>query len=71
MATTLNVRARQHDTLDLLCQRHLGRTAGHVEATLGANPGLARIGPVLPMGHPVTLVASPSAKNKQMVYLWE
>lgn len=71
MATTLKVRAQQNDTLDLLCQRHLGRTAGHVEATLAATPSLARLGPVLPMGHPVTLVASPDAKSKQMVYLWE
>lgn len=45
------------DTLDLLCLRHLGTTAGGVvEATYNANPGLADLGAVLPMGTAVDLV---------------
>ena len=31
------VRAQQHDTLDLLCWRHLGTTTGVVEAALELN----------------------------------
>ena len=39
---TTTVRAHEHDTLAGLCHRHLGRTAGTVEATLAATPGLAK-----------------------------
>ena len=35
---TTTVRAHEHDTLAGLCHRHLGRTAGTVEATLAAGP---------------------------------
>jgi phage tail protein X len=34
---TIHVRAHQYDTLDLLCWRHLGSTAGVVEAALELN----------------------------------
>ena len=43
----MQVRTHQHDTLDALCWRHLGRTEGVVEAALELNPGLAAHGPVL------------------------
>ena len=49
-AQTTTVQALQGDTLDQLCQRHIGSTAGTVEAALTANPGLAALGPVLPLG---------------------
>lgn len=49
------VRSIQGDTVDQLCWRHLGRTAGVTEQTYALNPGLAAIGPVLPNGTPVTL----------------
>ncbi|RKU01830.1 phage tail protein [Burkholderia sp. Nafp2/4-1b] len=54
------VRVHQGDTLDALCWRHYGSTAGTVEAVLEANPGLAELGPVLPMG---TVVALPSRET--------
>lgn len=69
-AQSATVRAHQHELLDALAWRHLGATAGHVEATLAANPGLARLGPHLPEGHPVRLVRA-SAPARPMVYLWE
>lgn len=68
--TTLPVIARAFDTVDLLCWRHLGRTAGTTEATLAANPGLAGIGPHLPAGHRVTLVAPPPVP-RTLVQLWD
>ncbi|TCW81003.1 phage tail protein [Burkholderia sp. SRS-46] len=46
----MKVAALQGDTLDALCWRHYGSTAGTVEAVLEANPGLAELGVVLPMG---------------------
>lgn len=70
-ATTIATRALQGDTLDALCQRHLGTTSGGtVEATLAANPGLAALGPVLPAGTQLTLV-SPTQTTDQTVKLWD
>ena len=65
----LAVIARQHDTVDALCARHLGRTAAATEATLAANPGLADSVHLAP-GQPVTLVA-PAAAPRQLVQLWD
>lgn len=56
------VTARQGDTIDALCWRVLGTTAGGlVEAGLDLNPGLAVLGPVLPEGAPVILPDLPGA----------
>ncbi|BBE51132.1 tail protein [Ferriphaselus amnicola] len=51
----MQVIALQGDTLDALCWRHLGTTAGVTEQALELNPGLAAHGPILPMGLTVTL----------------
>ena len=66
---TRTVRARQHDTVDALCWRHLGRTAGAVEATIAANPGIAAT-PHLEPGQPVTIVAPPPAPAP-IIQLWD
>ena len=66
------VRARQNDTVDALCWRHYGRTAGVTEAVLEANPGLAEHGPFLPHGTRVNLPDSqPAAPQRQVVNLWD
>ena len=66
------VRANQNDTVDALCWRYYGRTAGVTEAVLQANPGLADHGPVLPHGLPVNMPeAQTSAPQRQMVNLWD
>jgi phage tail protein X len=54
-ANPMKIISRQGDTLDALCWRHYGRTDGTVEAALQANPGLADLGVVLPMGTVVEL----------------
>lgn len=64
------VRAHAHETLDALAWRHLGATGGHVEATLAANPGLAKLAADLPEGQPVRLVKAPQPA-RQLVYLWD
>jgi len=63
------VRTHQGDTLDLLAWRHLGTTAGVVEATLTASPALAEYGPTLPAGVAVEL-ATPTA-TAPTVQLWD
>ena len=67
----MEVTALQGDSVDSLCYRHLG-TSDAVEATLEANPGLAALGAILPMG---TVVALPDAvqstPTKTLIQLWD
>lgn len=66
------VRARQGDTIDQLCWRHLGTTRDVVEQTLELNPRLADIGPVLPHGTIVELPDAPiTAPASPTVSLWD
>ena len=63
---------REGVTLDRLVWERFGRTAGVVEATLALNPGLAALGPVLPV---LTLVILPDAASeavpvRTVVRLW-
>jgi phage tail protein X len=69
MATTL--RANQGDTVDALCWRHYGRTAGVTEAVLEANPGLADSGPIIPQGALVLMPDEAPQPQRQMVNLWD
>lgn len=65
------IRTNQGDTVDALCWRFYGRTAGVTEAVLEANPGLADYGPILPQGLVVNMPeAQTSAPQRQMVQLW-
>jgi phage tail protein X len=65
------VRTNQNDTVDALCWRFYGRTAGVTEAVLEANPGLVEHGPILPQGLVVNMPeAQTSAPQRQMVQLW-
>lgn len=66
------LRSVQGDTVDAICWRHYGRTAGLVELVLDANPGLADLGTVLPNGTLVNLPAAPvQTQQRQMVNLWD
>ncbi|MFC3549462.1 tail protein X [Lysobacter cavernae] len=70
----MRVYAHQGDTLDALCWRYLGRTAGLVEKAFELNPGLCEHGPVLPHGTSVDLpeiTATPAAATRALVQLWD
>lgn len=70
MPTT--VIAQQGDTVDLLCLRHFGVTAGVTEATYALNRGLADLGPLLSLGQAVTLPDRPATSaNVATVQLWD
>ncbi|OEY67469.1 tail protein X [Marinobacter sp. X15-166B] len=64
-------RALQGDTVDLICYRHYGYTDGVTEVVLEANPGLAKHGPVLPMGTRVHLPEVAAQPTKTSVQLWD
>lgn len=67
----MKVRAHQGDTVDAICWRHYGRTAGVTEQVLLANPGLADFGPTLPHGTLVELPDITTPPQKRMVNLWD
>lgn len=68
----MKVIAQQGDTVDSLCWRHYGTTRGMNEAVFEANPGLAAIGPKLPIGYAVEMPEKTAqASNTNMINLWD
>lgn len=63
---------KQGQTVDLVCLDYYGRTASLTELVLEANPGLAALGPVLPLGTVLTLpFVETKPKARELVKLWE
>ena len=67
---TITVRAHRHEALDALAWRHLGATAGNVEAAMNTNPGLAKLAADLPEGHAVRL-PQPVQPVQERINLWD
>jgi len=63
--------ASDHETLDQICMRTLGRTQGVVETALTLNPGLAAKGAHLPAGTVVHLPTTPITTTRTTVQLWD
>jgi len=59
------------DMVDEICHRIYGRSEGTTEAVYAANPGLADLGPVLPVGVVITLPDLSVAKTVKSVRLWD
>lgn len=70
---TQTVYARQGDTVDAICWRTFGTTAGVVERVYEMNRGLAALGPVLPMGTPVVLPDTNDVGTRVLatIQLWD
>jgi phage tail protein X len=66
------VRTQQHDTLDLLCWRHLGATVGVVEAALELNRNQCNEA-TLPHSQLVKLPDPPlqTTPTADMIHLWD
>lgn len=66
------IRAQQNETVDAICWRHYGRTAGVTEQVFEVNPGLADVGATLPTGYPVRLPEiEEQAEQAGTVNLWD
>lgn len=70
---TLTLIAKQGDTLDALLWREAGLGPAAIGTVLDANPGLADLGTILPLG---TSVGVPTAtttgkQTLQLVQLWD
>lgn len=63
--------AQQGDTVDTVCQRYYGYTSGITEEVLKANPGIADLGPVLPIGQRVLLPRYQPQQTQSTVKLWD
>lgn len=63
---------KQGETVDLACLSHYGRTAKVVETVIEANPGLAALGAVLPIGTKIIMPAfSSTTTQARLVSLWD
>lgn len=66
------VTTMQGDTVDALCQRHLGCAGTVTEQVFATNQGIAALGPVLPIGTQVTLPdQAPARNNNSIIQLWD
>lgn len=66
--------SRQGDTLDGLAWRERGFGPADLPALLEANPGVAALGAVLPIGTPVVVpaaAATPAIADRPLVQLWD
>ncbi|WP_267382257.1 MULTISPECIES: tail protein X [unclassified Sphingomonas] len=65
--------AAQGDTLDALIWRERALGPAAIGAVLAANPGLAGLGPILPIGTAVTIpaVPVPTIATRTLVQLWD
>lgn len=57
------------DVVDAICKAHYG-TEAMSGAVYEANPGLARLGPVLPKGLEITLPDQPAEQVHNLQRLW-
>jgi len=67
----MKVRSVQGDTIDLICFRYYGKTAGVTEQVIEANPELVNIGPILPNGTEVYLPEQTATAERTMISLWD
>lgn len=73
MAQEQRLSAKSGDKLDLLLWRDAGLGPGHITRVLDANPGLADLGPILPLGTVVIVPASaeaPAPNVRPIIQLW-
>lgn len=70
---TQTATAMDGETVDEICHRVLGKTAGVTEQVLELNPGLAELGPRLPGGTAVILPDAAEAQTAtiDIVQLWD
>ncbi|WHP66873.1 tail protein X [Phaeobacter inhibens] len=65
-------RSKEGETADEIVWQHYGnRIAGALEIVLEANPGLAALGPVLPLGTRIRLPEIEPPKEAEAIRLWD
>lgn len=66
------ITSSQGDMLDELLWRARGLGPDALDTVLTANPGLADVGPVLPLGTTIVIpaIAKPTVPVRELVQLW-
>lgn len=59
------------EMLDAICHKYYQGRTGATEAVLEANPGLAKFGPVLPVGTSIELPELEPVTKQGTVSLWD
>lgn len=67
----MKYRTKPGDMLDAICHDYYGERAGATELVLEANPGLAKLGPVIPDNTVIELPALPEPEDDSVVTLWD
>jgi len=73
MAGASILTAKSGDKLDLMLWRDLGLGPEHVARVMNANPGLADLGAILPLGTIITVptIAAPNTTpTRPLIQLW-
>lgn len=75
MAAAQRLTAQQGDKLDQLIWREAGLGPAALARVLDANPGLADLGPILPLGTLVIVPPAPAAASttpvRPLIQLWD
>lgn len=66
----MKYRTKPGEMLDAVCRHYYGPRIGTIELVLKANPGLAKLGPVMPENTIIELPPLPVREEKTVV-LWE
>ncbi|MGO3396944.1 MAG: tail protein X [Serratia proteamaculans] len=67
----MKITAQQHETIEMICYRHYGKTGGVTEAVMDANPGIADYGVFLPHGYTVEMPDQVVAPAVDTIQLWD
>ncbi|AZZ98014.1 tail protein X [Pseudoalteromonas sp. R3] len=71
MSATQAVYSAQGDTVDAICYRHYGSTAGITEQVISANAHIAKLPPVLPTNTLVVLPELSRLASPNLIKLWD
>ena len=67
----VNYRVRSQELLDAICHKYYGVRPGATEQVLSANPGLAKLGAVIPENEIIFLPELESDIDDSTVSLWD
>lgn len=66
----ITIKTTDGEFLDRICHQHYEGRPKAIEAVLAANPGLSKLGPVLPANVKILLPDLPPIQ-KQVIKLWD
>lgn len=67
----MQYRAKTGDMLDAVCHDYYRGRPGATEEVLNANPGLSRLGPLLPEGMVIELPDLSPPEDTSRIVLWD